>query len=249
MRQVGGGTIAQAVLPTGKSAYLAGTVCTVYVGRAQRMHKAIRPVAVERGHAERHAQRARTMPVNNPPKARSDLRKRLVPGNRIEPRAILAATHRVHDAVALVKRHCQAMASAGAQGTRRARMPHNRQLGHHATVLNACRKGAIGIASPACRHHGTTVMHSSRCHLDYSFQLRGSCPAAPQPCHQLPRRKARCIYRSKTRRASQKANAPREARTSFQLITPRTSWRRQTSSRARSEPRRPRCCPAWRRTG
>ena len=169
MRQVGGGTIAQAVLPTGKSAYLAGTVGTVHVGRAQRMHKAIRPVAVERGHAERHAQRARTMPVNNPPKARSDLRKRLVPGNRIEPRAILAETHGVHDAVALVKRHCQAMASAGAQGTRRARMPHNRQLGHHATVLNACRKGAIGIASPACGHHGATVTLHSRCHLDYPF--------------------------------------------------------------------------------
>ena len=169
MRKVGGGTIAQAVLPTGKSAYLASTVGTVHVGRAQRMHKTIRPVAVERGHAERHAQRARTMPVNNLPKARSDLRERLVPSNRIEPRAISSSTHGVHDAVVLVKRHCQAMPSAGAQGTRRARMPRHRQLGHHATVLNACRKGAIGIASPACGHHGATVTLHSRCHLDYPF--------------------------------------------------------------------------------
>ena len=248
MRKVGGGAIAQAVLPTGKSAYLAGAIGTVHVGRAQRMHKAIGPVAVERGHTKCHAQRTGPALVNNSQKTLGNLSKRLVPGNRIKPRAIPAASHGVQNPVALVKRHCQAMAPAGAQGTRRARMSRHRQLGHHATVLNACRKGAIGIASPACRHHGATVIHSSRCHLDYSFQLRGSCPAAPQPCHQLPRRKARCIYRSKTRRASQKANAPREARTSFQLITPRTSWRRQTSSRARSEPRRPRCCPAWRRT-
>lgn len=99
------------------------------------------------------------------------------------------------------------MPPAGAQSTSRARMPWHRQLGHHATVLKSCRKGAIGIASPACGHHGATVMHSSRCHLDYSFQLRGSGPTAPQLCHQLPRRKARSIYRSKTRRASQKANA------------------------------------------
>ena len=169
MLQVGSGAVAQAVLPTGKPAYLAGAIGTVYVGRTQRMHKTKRPVAVERGHTKCHAQRARTMPVNNPPKARSDLRKRLVPGNRIEPRAILAATHGVHDAVALVKRHCQAMPSAGAQGTRRARMPRHRQIGHHATVLNACRKGAIGIASPACGHHGATVTLDSRCHLDYPF--------------------------------------------------------------------------------
>ena len=32
MRQVGGGAVAQAVLPTGKSAYLAGTVGTIHVG-------------------------------------------------------------------------------------------------------------------------------------------------------------------------------------------------------------------------
>ena len=32
MRQVRGGAVAQAVLPTGKSTYLAGTVCTVHVG-------------------------------------------------------------------------------------------------------------------------------------------------------------------------------------------------------------------------
>ena len=169
MRQVGGGAVAQAVLPTGQSAYLAGAIGTVHVGRAQRMHKAIRPVAVERGHAERHAQRARTMSVNNPPKARSDLRERLVPRNRIEPRAISSSTHGMQNPVALVKRHVQAMAPAGAQGTRRARMPRHRQLGHHATVLNACRKGAIGIASPACGHHGATVTLHSRCHLDYPF--------------------------------------------------------------------------------
>ena len=169
MRQVGGGAVAQAVLSTGKSAYLAGTVGTVYVGRAQRMHKTIRPVAVERGHAERHAKRARTIPVNNPPNTRSDLRERLVPRNRIEPRAISSSAHGVQNPVALVKRHRQAMPPAGAQGTRRARMPRHRQLGHHATVLNACRKGAIGIASPACGHHGATVTLRSRCHLDYPF--------------------------------------------------------------------------------
>ena len=75
----------------------------------------------------------------------------------------------MHNAITLVKRHVQAMAPAGAQGTRRARMPRHRQLGHHATVLNACRKGAIGIASPACGHHGATVTLHSRCHLDYPF--------------------------------------------------------------------------------
>ena len=169
MRKVGGGTIAQAVLPAGETAYLAGTVGTVHVGRTERMHKAIRPVAVERGHAERHAQRTGTMPVNNLPKARCDLRERLIPRNRIEPRAILAAAHGMQNPITLVKRHCQAMPSAGAEGTRRARMPRHRQLGHHATVLNVCRKGAIGIASPACGHHGATVTLNSRCHLDYPF--------------------------------------------------------------------------------
>ena len=188
VRQVGGGTIAQAVLPTGKSAYLAGTVGTVYVGRAQRMHKTIRPVAVERGHAERHTQRARTMPVNNPPKARSDLRERLVPSNRIEPRAISSSAHGVHDAVVLVKRHCQAMPTAGAQGTRRARMPRHRQLGHHATVLNACRKGAISIASPACGHHCATVTLHSRCHLDYPFHKPNT--AGQQPGNEPQAKKA-----------------------------------------------------------
>ena len=81
--------------------------------------------------------------------------------------------------VALVKRHCQAMPSAGAQGTRRARMPRHRQLGHHATVLNACRKGAIGIASPACGHHGATVTLHSRCHLDYPFHQPNTAGQKP----------------------------------------------------------------------
>ena len=179
MRQVGGGAIAQAMLPTSETAHLAGAVGTVHVGRTKRMHKAMRPVAVERGHAERHAQRTGTMPVNNLPKARCDLRERLVPRNRIEPRAILAATHGVHDAVALVKRHRQAMPSAGTQGSRRARMPRHRQLGHHATVLNACRKGAIGIASPACGHHGATVTLHSRCHLDYPFHQPNTTSQKP----------------------------------------------------------------------
>lgn len=109
------------------------------------------------------------MSVNNPPKARSDLRERLVPRNRIEPRAISSSTHGVHNAIALVKRHVQAMPTAGAQGTRRARMPRNRQLGHHTPILNMGRKGTIGIASPACGHHGATVTLHSRCHLDYPF--------------------------------------------------------------------------------
>lgn len=133
------------------------------------MHKTIRPVEVERGHAERHAQRTGATFVNNPQKTLGNLGKRFVPRNRIEPRAISSSAHGVHNAIALVKRHRQAMPTAGAQGTRRARMPHNRQLGHHATVLNACRKGAIGIASPACSHHGATVTLHSRCHLDYPF--------------------------------------------------------------------------------
>ncbi len=169
MRQVGGGTVAQAVLPTGKSAYLAGAIGTVHVGRAQRMHKAIRPVAVERGHAERHAQRTRPALANNPQKTLGNLRERLVPGNRIEPRAISSASHGVQNAVALIKRHRQAMPPAGAQGTRRARMPRHRQLGHHTPILNMGRKGAIGIASPACGHHGATVTLHSKCHLDYPF--------------------------------------------------------------------------------
>ena len=169
VRQVGSGTIAQAVLPAGETAYLAGAIGTVHVGRAQRMHKAIRRVAVERGHAERHTQRTRPALVNNAQKTLGNLRERLVPRNHIEPRAISSSAHRVHNAVALVKRHCQAMPSAGAQGTRTARMPRHRQLGHHTTVLNVCRKGAIGIASPACGHHGATVTLNSRCHLDYPF--------------------------------------------------------------------------------
>lgn len=235
MCQVGGGAIAQAVLPTGKSAYLAGAIGTVHVGRAQRMHKAIRPVAVERGNAERHAQRARTMPVNNPQKALGNLSKRLVPGNRIEPRAIPAASHGVHNAVALVKRHCQAMPSAGAQGTRRARMPRNRQLSHHTPILNMGRKGAIGIASPACGHHGATVTLHSRCHLDYPFHQ-------PNTTGQKPSNEPQ------TQKASRTATPRGRPTSNRRYFTPRTSWRRQTNSRARSEPRRPRCCPAWRRT-
>ena len=179
VRQVGGGAVAQAVLPTGKSAYLAGTVGTVYVGRAQRMHKTMRPVAVERGHAERHAQRTRPALVNNLPKARCDLRERLIPRNRIEPRAISSSAHGVHDAVALVKRHCQAMPSAGTQGSRRARMPRNRQLSHHTSILNMGRKGAIGIASPACGHHDATVTLHSRCHLDYPFHQPNTTSQKP----------------------------------------------------------------------
>ena len=169
MSEVGGGTITQAVLPTGKSTYLAGAIGTVHVRRTQRMHKAIGPVAVERGDAERHAQCTRPALVNNLPKARCNLRERLVPGNRIKPRAIPAASHGVHNAVALVKRHCQAMPSAGAQGTRRARMPRHRQLNHHTPILNMGRKGAIGIASPACGYRSATVTLHSRCHLDYPF--------------------------------------------------------------------------------
>ena len=169
MGQVGRRAVAQAVLPAGQAAHLAGAVGTVHVGRTQRMHKAIGPVAVERGHAERHAQRTGPALVNNPPKTLGNLSKRLVPGNRIKPRAIPTAAHGVQNAVALVKRHCQTMPSAGAQGSCRARVPRHRQLGHHATVLNACRKGAIGIASPACGHHSATVTLHSRCHLDYPF--------------------------------------------------------------------------------
>lgn len=61
------------------------------------------------------------------------------------------------------------MPSAGTQGSGRARMPRNRQLGHHTSILDMGRKGAIGIASPACGHHGATVTLHSRCHLDYPF--------------------------------------------------------------------------------
>ena len=119
------------------------------------------------------------MPVNNSPKARNNLGKRLVPRNRIEPRAISSSTHGVHNAIALVKRHCQAMPSAGAQGTRRARMPHNRQLSHHTPILNMGYKGAIGIASPACGHHGATVTLHSRCHLDYPFHQLNTAGQKP----------------------------------------------------------------------
>ena len=213
MRQVGGGAIAQAMLPTSETAYLAGAIGTVHVGRTQRMHKTIAPVAVERGHAERHTQRTSAMFVNNPPKARRDLRKRLVPRNRIEPRAISSATHGVHDAVALVKRHCQAMPSAGAQGTRHARMSHNRQLSHHATVLDACHKGAIGIASPACGHHGATVTLHSRCHLDYPFHQPNTAGQKPGNGPQ-------------TQKASRTATPRGRPKSNRRYLTPRTSWRR-----------------------
>ena len=143
------------------------------------MHKAIGPVAVERGNAERHAQRTGAALVNNPQKTLGNLSKRLVPGNRIKPQAILAASHGVHDAVALVKRHCQAMPSAGTQGSRRARMPRNRQLSHHTSILNMGRKGAIGIASPACGHHDATVTLHSRCHLDYPFHQPNTTSQKP----------------------------------------------------------------------
>lgn len=107
--------------------------------------------------------------VNNPQKTLGNLRERLVPGNRIEPRVISSTAHGMQNPVALIKRHRQAMPPAGAQGTRRARMPRHRQLGHHTPILNMGRKGAIGIASPACGHHGATVTLHSRCHLDYPF--------------------------------------------------------------------------------
>ena len=81
--------------------------------------------------------------------------------------------------IALSKRHGQAMPPAGAQGTRRARMPRNRQLSHHTPILNACRKGAIGIASPACGHHGATVTLHSRCHLDYPFHKSNTTRQQP----------------------------------------------------------------------
>ena len=109
------------------------------------------------------------MPVNNLPKVRCDLRERLIPGNRIEPRAISSSAHGVHNAITLVKRHVQAMAPTGAQSTRRARMSRHRQLNRHTPILNMGRKGAIGIASPACGHHGATVTLHNRCHLDYPF--------------------------------------------------------------------------------
>ena len=109
------------------------------------------------------------MLVNNLREALRNIRERLVPAHGIEPRAISSSTHGVHNAIALVKRHCQAMPSAGAQGTRRARMSRHWQLGHHTPILNMGRKGAIGIASPACGHHGATVALHSRCHLDYPF--------------------------------------------------------------------------------
>ena len=213
MRQVGGGAVAQAVLPTGETAYLAGAIGTVHVGRTQRMHKTIRPVAVERGNAERHAQRTWPVLVNNPPKARSDLRERLVPGNRIEPRAIPAAVHGVHNAIALVKRHVQTMAPAGAQGTRRARMPRHRQLGHHTPILNMGYKGTIGIASPACGHHGATVTLHSRCHLDYPFHQ-------PNTTGQQPGNEPQ------TQKASRTATPRGRPTSNRRYFTPRTSWRR-----------------------
>ena len=184
MCQVGSGTIAQAVLPTSETAYLAGAIGTVHVGRAQRMHKTIRPVAVERGHTKCHAQRTGPALVNNSQKPLGNLRECIVPAHRIEPRAISSSAHGMQNPVALVKRHCQAMAPAGAQGTRRARMSRHRQLGNHATVLNACRKGAIGIASPACRHHGATVTLHSRCHLDYPFHQPNTTGQKPGNEHQ-----------------------------------------------------------------
>ena len=61
------------------------------------------------------------------------------------------------------------MSPASTQGARRTRMPRDWQLSHHAAILNMGRKGTIGIASPACRHHGATVTFNSRCHLDYPF--------------------------------------------------------------------------------
>lgn len=210
MRQVGGGTIAQAMLPTGETAYLAGTIGAVHVGRTQRVHKTIGPVAVERGHAECHAQRTRPALVNNPQKTLGNLSKRLVPGNRIEPRAISSSAHGVQNPVALVKRHCQAMPSAGAQGTRRARMPRHRQLGHHATVLNACRKGAIGITSPACGHHGATVTLHSRCHLDYPFHQ-------PNTTDQKPGNEPQ------TQKASRTATPRGRPTSNRRYFTPRTS--------------------------
>ena len=80
-----------------------------------------------------------------------------------------AAAQGVHYAFALAKRQGLSMPPAGAQGTRRARVPRNRQLSHHPPILNMGCKGAIGIASPACGHHGATVTLHSRCHLDYPF--------------------------------------------------------------------------------
>ena len=114
MGQVGCRAVTQAVLPTGQAAHLAGAVGTVHVGRPQRVHKAIGPITVERGHTKCHAQRAGAMLVNNPRKTRRDLSKRLVPAHRIEPRAILAAAHGVQDTITLVKRHGQAMPPSGA---------------------------------------------------------------------------------------------------------------------------------------
>ena len=186
MGKVGCRAVAQAVLPAGQAAHLAGAIGTVHVGRPQRVHKAIGPITVKRGHAECHAQRAGSMLVNNPRKARRDIRKRIVPAHRIEPRAILAAAHGVQDTVALVKRHGQAMTPTGAQGPRRTRMPGNRQLGHHAPILNMGRKGAIGIASPARGHHGASSTLSIRCHLDYPFPNQTQRPTGKQ---QAPRPK------------------------------------------------------------
>ena len=126
MGQVGCRAVAQAVLPTGQAAHLASAIGTIHVGRSQRVHKTIGPITVERGHAERHAQRTGAMRVRDPAKACRDLSKRLVPAHRIEPRTILAAAHGMQDTVALVKRHGQAMPPASAQGPRRTRVPRHR---------------------------------------------------------------------------------------------------------------------------
>ena len=176
------------------------------------MHKTTRPVAVERGHAERHAQRTGTMPVNNLPKARCDLRERLIPRNRIEPRAISSSAHgcTMHRARQTA---LPGDATAGAEGTRRARMPRHRKLGHHATVLNACRKGAIGIASPAC----VTTARPSRFTADaisitpFISQTQQANNPATSPRPKKPPARQR------------PAGGPTSNR---RHLTPRTSWRR-----------------------
>ena len=180
MGQVGCRAVAQAVFPTGQAAHLAGAIGTVHIRRAQRMHKTIGPITVERGHAERHAQCTGAMRIHNPCKARRNLGKRLIPTHSIESRAVLAAAHGMQDTVALVKRHGQAMPPAGAQGARGARMSRHRQLGRHAAILNMGRKGAIGIASPARGHNGATGTLSIRCHLDYPFPNQTQRPTGPQ---------------------------------------------------------------------
>ena len=96
---------------------------------------------------------------------------------------------------------------------RRARMPHNRQLGHHATVLNACRKGAIGIASPAC----VTTARPSRFTADaisitpFISQTQQAKSPATSPRPKKPPARQR------------PAGGPTSNR---RHLTPRTSWRR-----------------------